>query len=353
LNNQKNIRLKEVAEAADVSLMTASRALRENTAVAEDTRKHVRQIAEKLGYKINPMARSLRLHRRSSDTSSGNSLALLVGHRNRNPLLKNTPKFYQRVIEGMTQRAKDGGWNLSTFWVYEPGLSQKRLIQILKARGIKGVVLLGISAKELPSDLFTFDIVWVGNLAMPSINPQHNYVGCDAFHSTHLALNQLSQLGYTRAGFCALYHSGHPQNQRIKWAIDIARNNHLFPELYLPPLKKYPTLEGRYRKRVVDWCLKHELQALFCPTSGMVRDLRSVLNERGHSLPVFSLRVNEGTTDVAGMLLPGFQMGETAIEVLLKALRQNNSSKEKNIIGHLCNQRWTAPLPHKMDKEVV
>jgi LacI family transcriptional regulator len=52
--------LKDVSEAASVSTFTASRALTGGSGISETTRRHVRQVAQKLGYIPNQLARGLK-----------------------------------------------------------------------------------------------------------------------------------------------------------------------------------------------------------------------------------------------------------------------------------------------------
>lgn len=57
-------RLVDVARAAGVSVSTASRALgRGSELIGAQTRDHVREVARQIGYRVNPVARSLRLSR--------------------------------------------------------------------------------------------------------------------------------------------------------------------------------------------------------------------------------------------------------------------------------------------------
>src|SRR6266567_3775799 len=52
------ISIKDVAREADVSVTTVSHALNDKGRLNPDTRKRVRDVAERLGYKPNPAARS-------------------------------------------------------------------------------------------------------------------------------------------------------------------------------------------------------------------------------------------------------------------------------------------------------
>ena len=58
--------LAQIAQACGVSAMTVSRALRENTSIAEDTRKRIRRVAEEMGYHPNVKRGRPRRQRRES-----------------------------------------------------------------------------------------------------------------------------------------------------------------------------------------------------------------------------------------------------------------------------------------------
>ncbi len=59
----KSPTMKDVATAAGVSVMTVSRALRDDTAVSEDKRRHIRDVADRLGYVLDSTAANLRRQR--------------------------------------------------------------------------------------------------------------------------------------------------------------------------------------------------------------------------------------------------------------------------------------------------
>lgn len=66
---RKRVRLADVAEEAGVSASTASRALGfDSHLISAETRERVRRVAQRLGYRVNPIARSLRM---SSTASVG------------------------------------------------------------------------------------------------------------------------------------------------------------------------------------------------------------------------------------------------------------------------------------------
>jgi LacI family transcriptional regulator len=56
---KKRITIKQVAQAAGVSMQTVSRVINDRPDVAPETRKRVQQVIEELGYRPSALARSL------------------------------------------------------------------------------------------------------------------------------------------------------------------------------------------------------------------------------------------------------------------------------------------------------
>lgn len=137
---KKRVGLKDVAAAAGVSLMTVSYALRGLKRVSPETRQRVRKIAEDLGYQPDPMMTRLASYRTMQRREAcGETLAWLNLHRS-----PQTWKFrgshYMEAYEGAEQRARQLGYRLDAFEVHALG-GWKRVSEILRSRGIQGVIL--------------------------------------------------------------------------------------------------------------------------------------------------------------------------------------------------------------------
>ena len=87
--------LSDVAKLAGVSVATASRALSNPDLVAEGTRHAVRDAAQSCGYKVNLVARSLRMQRT-------NTILVLA------PCIDNP--FYPGLLRGIEDAAHDRGY---------------------------------------------------------------------------------------------------------------------------------------------------------------------------------------------------------------------------------------------------
>lgn len=95
---EKNITIVDIAKKTGLSVATVSRALNGHPSVKEETRKKVEDTAEKFGYQVNYLARSL-------GTSSGNMIGMLI------PDIR-TP-FYGRIFSVCEQRALKRGYVLA------------------------------------------------------------------------------------------------------------------------------------------------------------------------------------------------------------------------------------------------
>jgi LacI family transcriptional regulator len=144
----QKVSLSSVAEAAGVSAMTVSRVLRNSSKVAEKTRVKVMAAVEKLDYRPDPhMARLMAKVRDSKAHSIQSSIAVLRDYHLDVP--------YRFVaLEDIRSRAIQHGYQAEEFFLGRDGMTAKRMRQILKARGIEGIIA---SPPSTPKHLLEFD----------------------------------------------------------------------------------------------------------------------------------------------------------------------------------------------------
>jgi LacI family transcriptional regulator len=192
--------MRTIARRAGVSIMSVSLALRGRPGVSTETRQRILALAEELGYQPNAVASELMekvRHFREHGTTE--TIAFLNTFRD--------PELYHRFpilvafIEGARQRAADYGYRLEEFRVFAPASRPESISRILKARGIRGV-LLGprwIDEPEIDLDWDSFSCVRVGEAVthptLPRVCNHHT-------HTMRLALLNLTRLGYRRILVC-------------------------------------------------------------------------------------------------------------------------------------------------------
>ncbi|MEV0318284.1 LacI family DNA-binding transcriptional regulator [Streptomyces sp. NPDC050658] len=126
--------LRDVAERADVSAMTASRVLRDDPRVLPATRARVRAAAAELGYRPNEVARSLRL-------GKGTGLVGLVVTNLANP-------FYSRLALGVDSVIAGDGLKTVIGNTGQDLESERALVADLVARRVDGIIAVPAAADQ-------------------------------------------------------------------------------------------------------------------------------------------------------------------------------------------------------------
>lgn len=191
--------LADVAKAAGVHVTTVSLALRNHPRLPESTKARLRALAEKMGYAPDPMMRALVVYRTSqAESRQLPTLAYITNWNTRWGWKKVTahPEFFR----GAETKARELGYKLDHFWLREPGLTHNRLSQILKTRGIHGLIIASHVREwdeSLAFDWTTFSAVKIDYF--PHHPMLHNVTNhqCDI---VRLAMQKVMAAGYRRIG---------------------------------------------------------------------------------------------------------------------------------------------------------
>jgi len=235
-NLQRPITTRDVADAIGVNQSTVSRALRNDPSVSKKMTARVRKTAEELGYRPNPFISAftaqVRGYRRSPQHAS---LAILNAYRGDDQM-----DFLDRYTQGAVNRAEQMGFRVDIFNFQKLERKEARLLQILRTRGTRGLLVLPLPTYE---DLSGFD---VEHLACATIDmtenlPAINHAVPDYFRHMQTALIKLESLGYERVGFCTktsevhgfarysmasylLWQQRFPARSRLKVHVDSGRD---------------------------------------------------------------------------------------------------------------------------------
>ncbi|MFT3954570.1 MAG: LacI family DNA-binding transcriptional regulator [Piscinibacter sp.] len=177
-----SVTIRDIAEAAGVSIGTVSRALKNQRGLSDETRRAVRRIARELGYDATRL-RSAKAQR----------LVFLL-HRQHSSFATNP--FFSNVLHGVEEACRDFGVapTLLTTGPADPVRDQLRLHQpdvVLAAGYFEAEVLALIAGLELPMALVDF---WMPG--QPSVNP-------DNIEGGFLATRHLLDIGRKRIAYIA------------------------------------------------------------------------------------------------------------------------------------------------------
>ncbi len=186
---------RELAAKLGVSQATVSRALGRHARHSTETVERIRQAAEALGYRPDPVLSSLNAYRRTRrPISRGQSLAWFGA----------TPSdeapYETALFRAARQRAELLGYSLDYFWEHTPGTSLARFETILTSRGVAGVIF---GPRPEPHSRIELNIESFAAVAMGrSIQwPPVDLISADHFQTMEICFRHLHELGYRRIGF--------------------------------------------------------------------------------------------------------------------------------------------------------
>jgi DNA-binding LacI/PurR family transcriptional regulator len=149
--------MSSIAERAGVSKNTVSLALRHDPQIPVATRERIEQIAGELGYTKNPVVAQLMTElRKAKPAGYRRTFALLNANLDAKAFTRHPT--IPAYVAGCRRRAAQQGYALDEFWLHDPKLYGEQLNRILKARGIRGVIVVGLMKENrLPT---RFSVTW-------------------------------------------------------------------------------------------------------------------------------------------------------------------------------------------------
>ncbi|MEJ0001088.1 MAG: LacI family DNA-binding transcriptional regulator [Verrucomicrobiota bacterium] len=190
----------QIAKVAGLSRSTVSRALQNHPAIPGETRRRVQALAEKMGYRPNPLVSALMATRNrpaASAAAAAISIATLTAWAPTRELAP-TPST-RRLLRGAADRAAALGYCLEEFWIDEPGMTGQRLSQILLNRGIVAVLLAPLADSHAPLEL-AWEHFSVATFAPSAPFPGFHRASHFHFSGACLALEEVARRGYRRPG---------------------------------------------------------------------------------------------------------------------------------------------------------
>jgi LacI family transcriptional regulator len=198
------ITIRDLAHLAGVHHSTVSRALSRSSRISPAVQQRIARLASKHGYHLNPMVSAFMSHRRQTRAITVNTtLAFLSNH----PIGLSWRRFDSLVqnYTGAAKQAARRGYRLEEFSLAQPGLTPRRLAQILRTRNIQGIIV-GSLARPLTALEFDWQQFCAVAIGFSLIEPPLLHVGNDHYHSMQMALRECHQRGSLRPGL-VLTHS--------------------------------------------------------------------------------------------------------------------------------------------------
>jgi LacI family transcriptional regulator len=330
------INIRQVAEEAGVSHITVSRVLRGQSNVSAATRETVLAVAERLGYKSNPLVQAYAAHiRRAGGGAASNcNLVWLRSHPGQEKAMQSWQKAY---YEGALERAAELGYTLDAS-INAHGLSDVQLHRMLEARGVRGVLLPLVDYFHREPFLHErYATVAIGE--NPAAKPTHT-VTPDYFKDMTTAIDRLLAYGYRRIGFCE--HGFHTVlSQGALWGGYCLNQQRMAVEDRLEPLvgQDFGGDESVFRGRFLAWVEREKPDAIVVSFNHAL----GWLQEAGWRVPEDIALAHMGLgSDVAGWSGVSFsdaEIGSAAVDLLTAHILRNDYGiperpKHMRLSGH-------------------
>ena len=201
------IKLKDIAEALNLSQTMVSRALRSHPAISEETRAAVFAQAEKQGYQVSYTHKGRKLH---SKKASLNLLALVSGSASSDSDLQNVSGLTHETLKGISDVVNHFDARLIIDFVNPGCLSQMELKE--KCAAFDGIIFI---------HRFEEAQVRAVSLKKPCVSADYTYPSAKAdvvsggdIDQFIFLIRHLGKLGHTRIGYLDFPGGYHPRGVR-------------------------------------------------------------------------------------------------------------------------------------------
>lgn len=311
------ITLKHIAEEAQVSRMTVSLALRGDVSLPAATRERIKAVAGRLGYRPDPdIARLMEVVRSNKKRNQHSKIAYLIAYRNRTEWKKETTQWL--YFEGAQQRAHEYGYLLEEHWLSAPGMTDRRLSEIIHSRGIEGVLVAPLPGFGPIFDSFRWELVSAVALGYSLTQPALNRACNHQFQSMRVLLRTLRQHGYRRIGLAMPGDQDNRVNHHWRAAYlteQSLEGGHGWPTPFLADKWTRPAFET--------WFKKSRPDCVITVSTDPGRWLADMGLRTPQDIGLANVDLNPDTHGITGINQNSRQVGAAAVDVLISQLRHN------------------------------
>jgi len=318
--------IKDIAKIAKVSATAVSRALNYRSGVSEKTRQKILNIAKKLDYQPNYVAKSLVSNRSYTIGLIVNNIA---------------DPFYPELARGIEEKANEFGYSLLLSNTNRSLEAEKRSLDMQRAKGIDGVIITTVTIDDpnimpLVEDRFPF--VLINRYCTDQyLENKTDYVVLDNYACGYKGVKHLYRLGHNRIALITGEMNTSTAMMRTKGAMQALKDHGMDLDSNLVVESGY-VREKAYNaaKRLLG--MKNRPTAFFAQDDYMALGVREAVLNEGLSIPEEVALM--GVDDIEMASLTGvdlttisqkkYEMGVMGVQILI--------NKIKNATPHMVNK---------------
>lgn len=319
------VTIKDIAKALGLSTSTVSRALRDSYEISPETKKLVLEYSEKINYRPNPIALSLKEKR-------SRSIGIIV--------CEIANSFFSQIINGIESIAYDKGYNVIIAQSHESYDREVINVQYLASRSIDGLLVSVSSETQQMEHLKSlqergFPIVFFDRVANDM--PTHK-VMVDNFKGAYDATEHLIRSGYKKIAALAGSEYLSITKERLAGYRQALEDNGL---PYIPAHMQH-CLHGGMIYNEVENALNKLLgtanrpDAIIASADKLTTNCLRYLKRKKLKVPDDLALIGFSNLDLTDLLSPSlsvvrqpaFEMGEIATELLIKQIESKRPVQE-------------------------
>ncbi len=326
MTSKKVITLKDIAEDLNISKVSVSKALRDHPDIGAETKRLVRETAERLGYVPNYIARNL-------SSRQSKTIGLVVP--------KIAHHFFASAIETIYHTAFDNKYEIIMTVSQEKVENELIHLQTLLSMRVDGLI---ISVTEQTKDISIFETVKKRGIPLVFFDRVVEGLGfstvtADDEQGTYDAITEVINSGYTKFAHLAGYSYTNIGKNRLNGFRNAMKDNNLkVPEHWVV---ETGFAEGDGYKGFMKLFRSGELpEVIFTVTYPVALGVILAAQEAGISIPGDLQIVSFGgsiynrfvTPSISYIDQPSEEIGKKATELLLDEIKNPEMREERHIV---------------------
>ncbi len=321
----EQVNLKKIASLLNLSVSTASKALRDSYEISDETKRKVLKLARELNYQPNPYASSLRKAR-------SKTLAVIV------PEIANN--FFVSAINGIQRTAQSKGYHVLIYISHENSQYEKDLVNYLVNGRVDGVL---ISLSKGTKDVDHLNklrengrpVVMFDRVAEEA---GFSTVTTDDFESSYRATEHLILRGCTRIGHCMISQTLSIGNKRLEGYKEALEKHGIS---FDPSLVVHCNLERETDLQLIRTMITEcRPDGIFAAVESYALWVYEICKEMGLRIPDDIRVITFSNLATAHLLAPSlstitqpaFEIGREAALHLIKSLEKSKSYHHEDVI---------------------
>ncbi len=329
--------MKYIAAQAGVSQATVSLCLANHPRIPSETREKIQAVALSLGYQPNPYVAALMRSRRRGKPLPGRPvLAIVCAYGTADGWRRSASRTVREIFEGVMAQAEARGYRGEEVWLRRDGMSDSRFSEILRARGIQGLVLGPLDDGARCPELAwkEFSAVRIG---MPMREAPVRTICHDNYYASMVAVEECLQLGYRRPGL--VIRRRHSDLLQRRWesgftaAVAAGQVPAAIPPLVLEQWSDAVAFNA--------WYATHKPDALISPDHDAVAKLAAGLRlSVPRNLGIASLSSPESGSKVSGIFQNGHFIGASAVDLLIDLVERHERGLPAQATALMIEGQW-------------